>query len=713
LGSLSASGSLIITGPSQTTDRVINLAGGQPVATYISADFSTPPAGAFVYGSANVSNGECVLTPAQNGTVGYLLFDVLASNPTTFTAQFDYRVADGNGADGTSFNYGLIDGPGGTEWGMTNTGLVVSLVEYGEQRVSVSLNGNMLQTANVTLIGNEYKKVVINIDDANQLSLSVGGVVLMSNVDLGSAYGTTDKSAWQFGFASRCGGLCNKHSIDNFSVFSISNSEWAGSLAGGGVLDQSGWGTLVFTGGVTSTGAGFKTLTLQGSTAGSAQITGSIADNGNLAKTAIFKQGTGTWTLSGANTYSGGTTLSEGILNLGSPSALGSGTLTILGGNLGNAYPGALTLSGSLNQIWSGNFAVNGAFALNTGVGPVSIPNALTVTVNAPLFEVDGIVSGSATLTKAGNGTLLLAGQNTLTGNLNVIGGTLLVNSPAGAGQGPVTVFNGASLSVGAAPLNPQGLTHRWSFNEAAGGVFRDSVGTADGFIFTPWGIPNAFVSGGSLKMLGGSDFMASYAKMPSGLLSGLTDLTVEVWASLDQLSYYPRIFEFGDGFNTGTELLTEFAMGENTSYPFMALEPFSGIVTPPSGVAPLDLGRVYHWVFVWDSASSTASFYRDGALLCSTSIAGRTLAERSSNVFWLGKSHYPNSTNTSATYAEVRLWNRALSPIEVSNNTTLGANVLPAISGNNSSGDFTFSTPVSGGGSLQKVGPNTVTLSG
>ncbi|NBV35025.1 MAG: hypothetical protein EBR81_14845, partial [Proteobacteria bacterium] len=414
-----------------------------------------------------------------------------------------------------------------------------------------------------------------------------------------------------------------------------------------------------------------------------------------------------------ANTYSGGTTLSEGILNLGSPSALGSGTLTILGGNLGNAYPGALTLSGSLNQIWSGNFAVIGAFALNTGVGPVSIPAALTVTVDVPLFEVDGIVSGSATLTKAGNGTLLLAGQNTLTGNLNVIGGTLLVNSPAGAGQGPVTVFNGASLSVGAAPLNPQGLTHRWSFNEAAGGVFRDSVGTADGFIFTPWGIPNAFVSGGSLKMLGGSDFMASYARMPSGLLSGLTDLTVEVWASLDQLSYYPRIFEFGDGVNHGTELLTEFAMGENTSYPFMALEPFSGIVTPPSGVAPLDLGRVYHWVFVWDSASSTASFYRDGALLCSTSIAGHTLAERSSNVFWLGKSHYPNSTNTSATYAEVRLWNRALSPIEVSNNTTLGADVLPAISGNNSSGDFTFSTPVSGGGSLQKVGPNTVTLSG
>ncbi|NBV33391.1 MAG: hypothetical protein EBR81_06285, partial [Proteobacteria bacterium] len=302
LGSLSASGSLIITGPSQTTDRVINLAGGQPVATYISADFSTPPAGAFVYGSANVSNGECVLTPAQSSVYGYLLFDVLASNPTAFTAQFDYRVADGNGADGTSFNYGLIDGPGGTESGMTNTGLVVSLVEYGEQRVSVSLNGNMLQTANVTLIGNEYKKVVINIDDANQLSLSVGGVVLMSNVDLGSAYGTTDKSAWQFGFASRCGGLCNKHSIDNFSVFSISNSEWAGGLAGGGVLDQSGWGVLVFTGGVTSTGAGFKTLTLQGSTAGSAQITGSIADNGNLAKTAIFKQGTGTWTLSGVNT---------------------------------------------------------------------------------------------------------------------------------------------------------------------------------------------------------------------------------------------------------------------------------------------------------------------------------------------------------------------------------------------------------------------------
>ena len=50
----------------------------------------------------------------------------------------------------------------------------------------------------------------------------------------------------------------------------------------------------------------------------------------------LTKVGTGTLTLGGANTYSGGTTLSAGQLNLNNASALSTGALTISGGTIGN-----------------------------------------------------------------------------------------------------------------------------------------------------------------------------------------------------------------------------------------------------------------------------------------------------------------------------------------------------------------------------------------
>ena len=51
-----------------------------------------------------------------------------------------------------------------------------------------------------------------------------------------------------------------------------------------------------------------KTIVLKGDTAGTGEIAGNIAnphDRAGKATTIVTKSGTGTWTLSGANTYSG------------------------------------------------------------------------------------------------------------------------------------------------------------------------------------------------------------------------------------------------------------------------------------------------------------------------------------------------------------------------------------------------------------------------
>jgi hypothetical protein len=71
-----------------------------------------------------------------------------------------------------------------------------------------------------------------------------------------------------------------------------------------------------------STSAGLKTLQLDGSSAGNA-VTGNITD-GTLGTVGLVKANTSTWTLSGSNTYSLGTTAAGGTLVLASAGALPS-----------------------------------------------------------------------------------------------------------------------------------------------------------------------------------------------------------------------------------------------------------------------------------------------------------------------------------------------------------------------------------------------------
>ena len=95
----------------------------------------------------------------------------------------------------------------------------------------------------------------------------------------------------------------------------------------------------------------------------------------------LTKAGAGTLTLDGADTYSGGTTLSAGLLNLNNAAALGSGTLTISGGTIGNTSGSTITLSTNNAEIWKSNFTFAGSNDLNLGIGPVTMNGSSTVTV--------------------------------------------------------------------------------------------------------------------------------------------------------------------------------------------------------------------------------------------------------------------------------------------------------------------------------------------
>ncbi len=92
-------------------------------------------------------------------------------------------------------------------------------------------------------------------------------------------------------------------------------------------FDQSGTGLLKLTSTFVVSGYGAnKTIVLKGDTAGTGEIAGNIVnpyDRTGKATTAVTKSGTGTWTLSGTNSYSGPTTVTAGTLALATARSLG------------------------------------------------------------------------------------------------------------------------------------------------------------------------------------------------------------------------------------------------------------------------------------------------------------------------------------------------------------------------------------------------------
>ncbi len=184
--------------------------------------------------------------------------------------------------------------------------------------------------------------------------------------------------------------------------------------------------------------------------------TGGDFDNAISGSGQVVKSGDKTLTLSGANSYTGGTTISGGTLVASNVEALGSGDITDnatlelnTGGDFDNAISGSgqvvksgdetLTLSGT-NSYTDGTLISGGTLVATNleALGTGDVTNNATLELNTG-GTFDNAISGSGQVVKSGDDALTLSGSNTYTGGTTISGGTLIATSVDALGSGDVT----------------------------------------------------------------------------------------------------------------------------------------------------------------------------------------------------------------------------------------------------------------------------------
>ena len=159
-------------------------------------------------------------------------------------------------------------------------------------------------------------------------------------------------------------------------------------------------------------------------------------------------------TLSGGNSYSGGTIIGSDIAMVGGITTTTSGTLTIdsdlrLGAEPGVVSPtnvrlGTATAAGVLNVTASTLFPATRGFTIGAAGGTLSTSSGATVTLAGPLSGTGGFIETSS-------GTLVLSGSNTISGGITSWGGGMLeVSSDANLGAVSGTLQPAALTLAGA-----------------------------------------------------------------------------------------------------------------------------------------------------------------------------------------------------------------------------------------------------------------------
>jgi fibronectin-binding autotransporter adhesin len=311
------------------------------------------------------------------------------------------------------------------------------------------------------------------------------------------AGGTTVTAGTLQGDTTSLQGNITNNAAVNFNQ--AANGVYTGAMGGTGSLTKTGAGTLEltgtnsYTGGTTVNGGTLQgdTTSLQGDITNNAAVSFNQAAGGTYAGRisgtgSLAKLGAGTLLLTGAHSYSGGTTVTAGSLQGNSTSLQGNisnNAAVIFDQTANGTYAGAMSGTGSLAKTGAGNLVLSGASSYNGGTAV----NAGTLSVNGSIANSAVTVNNGGTLGGGGTvgstsittGGVLAPGNSigtlTVNGNVTFAAGSVyrVEVDPAGnsdrVNATGTAALNGGTVDVRAG-AGSYSLSSRYTILNAAGG---------------------------------------------------------------------------------------------------------------------------------------------------------------------------------------------------------------------------------------------------
>ncbi|MGY4752010.1 autotransporter domain-containing protein [Pannonibacter sp. Q-1] len=378
-----------------TLDGILNIITG--------SNFGTGTYRLFDYGTLTADNGLVF----GDVPAGYELTFSLAT-PGEVNLVADYTgLQFWNGGQTTANN--AVNGGSGT-WDSSTTNWTsqagnVATSWAGLTAVFAGATGGTVTVSGTqTVAGLQFATDGYTLSGTGQLEAGSGGLELRIDTGLTATIATGISGS----------GAVSKTGVGTI-VLSGSNSYTGGTLLNAGTLSVSGDqnlggtnGSLTFNGGTLATTANMSSSrTMVFNSAGrfdvatgeDLQLTGTLTGSGGLVKS-----GSGALYLTGTSSYSGGTTISAGTLQVGDGHSSGS--------------------------LGAGNVTNNGALVFN----------------RADVVTFAGDISGTGTLEQAGSGTLVITGRVDLSGATLISSGTLQIGDGGTSGEVTGAIVNNGQL---------------------------------------------------------------------------------------------------------------------------------------------------------------------------------------------------------------------------------------------------------------------------
>lgn len=585
-GTLALGGSLATSGVTVASGAA--LAGGSAIAGSVTSSGQLLPGGIGSYGTMTIGNGLALAG-------GTLTLDLNGSNNSTGGGINDLFAVTGNvGASGTvivspsfsstpapatTYTFATYSGglTGGASFAAGSRAITIDTTTAGQLNLtytgaaSGNLNWNstsssawdILNSLNWHNTGTSstdryYQGDTVTFDDTAGLQTSV---VLETTVSPGSIVVNSESSGNNFGF-SGVGGIAGAATTLTKSGSSALTLATGNTYGGGTTLNG---GTIVL-GNASALGTGTATLNggtlnLNGQTIANAlnlnggSLTGAGTVDGVVSGGSLAKSDTSLLVLTGANTYTGGTTISAGTIAMGRANGtntnLGSGAVTVNAdatlrvgyfvtsnqnvSTTGNqiSLNGGTILADDGNQHLTGNVDVTG---LGGTLGSTYNAGNNSAAERDKGLSIDGVVSGSGALTiqhsRISTGNTWITSFVALSNNANSYSGTITVNQNTTASEGGVYLgVNGSTALANASvvlPSNVPGSARKFGNSPI---VFKTGLGTATlgslsgsaDVVLTGYDPYNHIYGTDSIGLtVGGNGASASY----SGILSGGGGLT-------------------------------------------------------------------------------------------------------------------------------------------------------------------------------------------